>query len=83
MPTETMSLCPLCLRRIPASRSIENRKVYLEKKCPIHGVFKTLLWGDAAGYDAWAEGSEHAAVFRAEGRKSGNCPPRMRSLRGP
>jgi 7,8-dihydro-6-hydroxymethylpterin dimethyltransferase len=74
MKTETTSLCPLCLGRIPAFRTIENQKVYLVKECPLHGAFKTLLWSDAAGYDAWAEGSEHAAVSRADGRKPGNCP---------
>jgi 7,8-dihydro-6-hydroxymethylpterin dimethyltransferase len=72
--TETTSLCPLCLLTIPAFRTMEDQKIYLEKRCPVHGAFRTLLWSEAENYDAWAQGSEHAAVFHPEGKTSGNCP---------
>jgi 7,8-dihydro-6-hydroxymethylpterin dimethyltransferase len=74
MQIETTSLCPLCLLAIPAFRTMQDQKVYLEKRCPVHGAFRTLLWSEAEDYDAWAEGSEHAAVLHTEGTKSGNCP---------
>jgi 7,8-dihydro-6-hydroxymethylpterin dimethyltransferase len=74
MPAETASLCPICLGKISAFRIIKNNKVYLEKKCPVHGMFSSLLWSDAAGHDAWAERSKHAAVFQTDSGKPGNCP---------
>jgi uncharacterized radical SAM superfamily Fe-S cluster-containing enzyme len=41
----TESLCPHCLRRIPAQRIVENENVYLVKMCPEHGVLpKVLIW---------------------------------------
>ncbi len=41
----TESLCPDCLRRIPARRIFEKEAVYLAKTCPEHGdSAKILLW---------------------------------------
>jgi 7,8-dihydro-6-hydroxymethylpterin dimethyltransferase len=41
----TESLCPHCLKRIPAQRIAENENVYLVKTCPEHGVIpKVLIW---------------------------------------
>jgi len=50
---ETQSLCPSCLRLIQANKIIENENVYLEKSCPEHGYYKTLLWRDAELYQEW------------------------------
>jgi uncharacterized radical SAM superfamily Fe-S cluster-containing enzyme len=44
---QTESLCPHCLRRIPARKIKTNDAVYLEKSCPQHGdLEKVLLWRD-------------------------------------
>lgn len=44
-PACTSSLCPHCLRRVPARRITENGAVYLDKSCPEHGALKrVLLW---------------------------------------
>jgi hypothetical protein len=40
----TTSLCPTCLKTIPASKIEENGSIYLQKACPEHGNFKTLIW---------------------------------------
>ena len=54
----TASLCPHCLRRIPAFRRTRDGAVYLEKACPEHGVLEeVLLWRDRSkSYDAWSRG---------------------------
>jgi 7,8-dihydro-6-hydroxymethylpterin dimethyltransferase len=45
LSANTESLCPHCLRRIPAQRVVENDCVYLSKKCPEHGeIPKILIW---------------------------------------
>lgn len=42
---ETESLCPFCLRRIPAKLAIEDDgNVYMEKTCKFHGFSKTIVW---------------------------------------
>jgi len=41
----TQSLCPICLRRIPARAVKKNgTNWYQQKHCPQHGDFQTLIW---------------------------------------
>lgn len=41
---ETESLCPVCLRVVPAKKVAEEDNIYLEKSCPEHGDYKILIW---------------------------------------
>ena len=47
---ETESLCPYCLRVLPAVKVAENNNIYMKKTCPEHGSFKVLVWKDADYY---------------------------------
>jgi hypothetical protein len=58
---ETESLCPICLAKIPAQRFVEGDDVYLEKTCPEHGHFQTLIWRGAQSYQRWSEYTGPAA----------------------
>lgn len=58
----TESVCPVCLRKLPAERLQEGDVIYLRKCCPEHGAFKTATWRGAASYHAWG-GSP--AAFKA------------------
>lgn len=49
----TQSLCPVCLERIPARRVARGEDVFLEKHCPAHGSFQTLIWKGAPEMSAW------------------------------
>jgi 7,8-dihydro-6-hydroxymethylpterin dimethyltransferase len=68
----TSSLCPVCLRRVSARRTIEDDNVYLDKECPEHGAFRALLWRGAESYFGWAEGSRHGGAPNEPGL-SGRC----------
>jgi 7,8-dihydro-6-hydroxymethylpterin dimethyltransferase len=62
MIAETQSLCPVCLKRIPARKIEENGRIYLEKTCPEHGDNKILIWRqDARHYLDWAKGSRRGS----------------------
>jgi hypothetical protein len=50
----TESVCPQCLRRIPASRVAVGDDVYLCKECPEHGAFSTVIWRGLSSYEKWA-----------------------------
>lgn len=50
---ETASVCPVCLQRIPAQRIAYGNEVYLEKNCPEHGFFRTILWRGEPNYASW------------------------------
>lgn len=54
-PALTESLCPHCLRRIPAYKTVHEGSVYLEKSCPEHGMLdRILLWNnDLWSYEQW------------------------------
>lgn len=47
---ETKSLCPECLKFLKATIFEEDNKVWIEKKCPEHGTFRDLYWGDYQMY---------------------------------
>ncbi|MGE4274952.1 MAG: radical SAM (seleno)protein TrsS [Candidatus Methanomethylophilaceae archaeon] len=47
---ETSALCPVCLKTIPAVKVMEDDKVFIEKTCPEHGVWKVQIWTGADHY---------------------------------
>lgn len=51
----TLSVCPVCLRTIPAEKVVgDDGLIYMEKACPEHGSWRTLIWeGDEASYSEW------------------------------
>ena len=56
---ETESLCPECLKVIPAVKIAENDNIYLEKTCPEHGKYKVLIW---RGVDDYLSLKKYACV---------------------
>lgn len=55
----TISVCPICLKTIPAEKIIkDNNHIYLDKTCPEHGSFSTLIWeGSLDSYRSWNRNS--------------------------
>ncbi len=51
--SETESLCPECLSKIPAVRVTHQQDVYLKKTCPEHGEFKVILWRGSPRSTDW------------------------------
>lgn len=50
----TRSICPECRRVIDAKVLLRDNKVYMRKRCPEHGEFEALVYGDASLYTASA-----------------------------
>ena len=74
---KTSSICPVCLARIPAVKTVgEDGNIYLEKKCWEHGSFKTLIWeGDLESYIGWAAGDSNTPVTPVRAREvERGCP---------
>lgn len=46
----TESVCPVCLKVIPAEVVVKDKEVYQQKKCPEHGEFTTYIWPDVNHY---------------------------------
>lgn len=50
----TYSLCPACLRRLPAEIVKSGQEYFIEKNCPDHGRFSTIVWrGDNPSFEQW------------------------------
>ena len=43
----TRSICPDCRKVIDAKILMRDNKVYMRKRCPDHGPFEALVYGDA------------------------------------
>lgn len=76
LPKTVESLCPECLKVIPARMFEENGRVMMEKTCPEHGYFKDLYWSDVDLYlkaERWhfmdGEGFENPLTENTKG-----CP---------
>ena len=52
-PNETESVCPVCLKRIKATRLLQGDEVFLVKECGEHGSFKTVIWRGEPSMDEW------------------------------
>jgi uncharacterized radical SAM superfamily Fe-S cluster-containing enzyme len=70
---DTESLCPLCLKKVPAEIYEEKGKVYIKKTCVEHGEWKDLYWGDYEQY-------KRAQEYEADGTKLSN--PRTETVNG-
>ena len=74
---KTMSVCPVCLAKIPAQKAVgEDGNLYMEKRCWEHGSFRTLIWeGDLESYVNWAANDVDGTVIpvRAQPVEKG-CP---------
>jgi uncharacterized radical SAM superfamily Fe-S cluster-containing enzyme len=46
----TRSICPRCRRTIDAELNARENRVFLRKRCPEHGEFEALVYGDAQRY---------------------------------
>jgi 7,8-dihydro-6-hydroxymethylpterin dimethyltransferase len=46
----TRSICPECRRVVDAHVLLRDNKVFMRKRCSDHGVFESLVYGDAEAY---------------------------------
>jgi uncharacterized radical SAM superfamily Fe-S cluster-containing enzyme len=68
----TKSLCPTCLKVIPAQVVEQDGQVYMKKSCPQHGQTQTVIWQDSGErYLSWLE----AGGF-TPGQAPDHCPQR-------
>jgi hypothetical protein len=49
----TFSVCPVCLKRIPACHVQTETAVFMEKECPEHGFFSTPVWRNHIPIKEW------------------------------
>ncbi len=72
--SETESVCPECLARIPASRVAVGRDVYMTKTCPEHGPFSAILWRGDPSYISWTRPKIPCSPSNPNTKKNQGCP---------
>ena len=48
------SVCPVCLKPIPAAHETEGAETFLVKHCPEHGEFRTVVWRGKPDFIHWS-----------------------------
>lgn len=72
-PTE--SLCPICLRAVPAALVQEADEVVLHGECPEHGAWRTPVWSGLPSWESWCGEPLTAGPLPADGGLSGAGSP--------
>ncbi|WP_029897733.1 radical SAM (seleno)protein TrsS [Desulfohalovibrio reitneri] len=70
----TRSLCPVCLARVPARRILRNGEARLEKTCPKHGDFSTVIWRGEPSFSGWKRPKTPSRPPVRATTESAGCP---------
>ncbi len=71
---ETVSLCPVCLERVPAQKVAQGSRVYLEKTCRKHGSFRTLIWQGEPNFRNWRQKEQNDPPRFTDTKSDLGCP---------
>ncbi len=70
----TESVCPVCLKKIPAKRVKRGQAVYMEKSCPDHGDYEVEVWGGHLPYEDWNRIKEPSTPINPATTVEHGCP---------
>lgn len=78
---KTFSVCPACLKRIPALLQKQDDAWRMLKTCPEHGSFSTVVWRGAPDRTEWTghRPEQDAASFSHCPSACGICPEHKQS----
>lgn len=71
---ETESLCPVCLKRIKATRILHRDDVYMVKECEDHGSFRAVIWRGNPPMDEWQRPKDPVHPYLCYGTVEKGCP---------
>lgn len=72
--SETESLCPHCLSKIPARSVARGDEVFLEKDCPEHGSFRVPIWRGRPVFQSWVRPKIPGVINAPLTRVEQGCP---------
>lgn len=70
----TESVCPICLKKLPAKRVKRGQAVFMEKTCPDHGFFEVEVWGGHLSYEDWNRIKEPSRPINPATAVEHGCP---------
>ncbi|WHH61776.1 radical SAM (seleno)protein TrsS [Petroclostridium sp. X23] len=72
--SKTQSLCPVCLKKIDANIFSQGTNAYMEKICPVHGSFRTIIWKGRTPIEKWVRKKERAYINNPLTEIRRGCP---------
>lgn len=73
-PGATVSVCPECLRTIPAVKLAAGDEIILRKDCPEHGRFETVIWRGHPVFESWDRPKTPARPQIPQTGSQAGCP---------
>jgi uncharacterized radical SAM superfamily Fe-S cluster-containing enzyme len=73
-PNETESLCPVCLKKVKATRLLRGDEVFLVKECEDHGSFRTVIWRGKPSMAEWRRPKDPVHPDLCYGAVERGCP---------
>ena len=74
----TLSLCPVCYRKVEAQITFQNGLVVMEKTCPEHGFFSAIMEKDIQHfsnfYSEGTLGNNNTIIIHTHGNCNMSCP---------
>lgn len=71
---QTQSVCPVCLKVIDARRVNRSGDIYLDKTCPEHGKFSTVIWRGTPEFNGWVRPKTAAYPAAPQTVDEKGCP---------
>ena len=68
------SLCPVCFKSVLARKHMKRGDIHIEKACPEHGYFDTVLWRGAKHYLDFGRNAQHAGRNLEAPQPQAPCP---------
>jgi len=56
--SRTWSICPVCMKRLPAERVQKGNEIFLQKTCEEHGPFSTIIWRGHYDFNEWIRSAD-------------------------
>jgi uncharacterized radical SAM superfamily Fe-S cluster-containing enzyme len=70
----TESLCPICLKVLPATLEIAGDVTLLRRVCPEHGPFDEAVWRGLPSFESWKRPKKPAAGVAVHRPAERGCP---------
>jgi 7,8-dihydro-6-hydroxymethylpterin dimethyltransferase len=70
----TTSLCPKCMKQVPAKIILQKNAVYIRKTCETHGEQKELLEEDAEYHKSKKEFDKPGTISKTQTKIRNGCP---------
>ncbi|PKM49279.1 MAG: radical SAM protein [Firmicutes bacterium HGW-Firmicutes-7] len=70
----TISLCPICMKKLDADIIVEDNQAFMIKSCSEHGDFKTVIWKGSIPIESWIRKKERAYIQNPTTKIEKGCP---------